>query len=120
MRLSKLPVAAAIGAAVLAGCNSGSTKSPNADITVTSCAADPAGGKPRASGTIVNHSSKPSGYTFRVRFVDAAGNVVTDAPNGVGRVEPNATANWTALGNGSAKGPLTCKLTDQTRAAVGT
>jgi len=120
MRLLKLPVTAALGAALLVGCNSGSSNSPNADISVTSCAADPAGGKPRASGTIVNHSSKASGYTFRVRFVDTAGNVVTDAPNGVGKVEPNATAAWTALGNASAKGPLTCKLTDQTRAAVGT
>jgi len=120
MRLLKLPVTAALGAALLVGCNSGSSKSPNADIAVTSCAADPAGGKPRASGAIVNHSSKPSGYTFKVRFVDASGNAVTEVQNGVGRVEPNATSTWTALGNGNAKGPLTCKLTDQTRVAVGT
>ncbi len=120
MRLLKLSVTAALGAALLAGCNRGSTNSPNADIAVTSCAADPAGGKPRASGTIANHSSKPSGYTFRVRFVDSAGNGVTDAPNAVKRVEANGTATWTALGNGGAKGPLTCKLTDQTRVAVGT
>jgi len=119
MRLLKLTATAVLGIALLPGCNGGTSNDPNADITVTSCAADPSGGKPRASGAIVNHSSRPSHYTFVVRFVDSSGNVVTEAPNAVARVEPSATAAWTALGEKSANGPVTCRLAEQVRGAVG-
>jgi len=120
MHLLKLTAAALLGVSILPACGVGSTKSPDNDITVTTCAADPGGGKPKAAGSIVNHTSKPSGYTFRVRFLDASGNEVTQATNGVARVEPNGTATWNTVGAASAKGPLTCKLANQTRTAVGT
>jgi hypothetical protein len=120
MRLLKLTAIAGLGMALLPGCGEGSTKSPDADITLTTCAADPAGGKPKAGGSIVNHTSKPSGYTFRVRFLDASGNEVSAAQGGVARVEPSQTATWNQEGTASAKGPLSCKLANQTRTAVGT
>ena len=115
----KVTVAATLGAALLAGCGGGGDTSAASDITVTTCAADPAGGKPKAEGSIVNHSSKPSAYTFRVRFLDASGNEVSQGTSAVGRVEPNATFTWKVEGGVSAKGALSCKIANQTRNAVG-
>jgi len=122
MRLLKITVTvtAVLGVGVLPGCGNGSTKSPEGDISVTTCAADSAGGKPKAEGPIVNHTTKPSGYTFRVRFLDPSGNEVSQATTAVARVEPNGTATWRSEGGVSAKGPLTCKLANVTRTAVGT
>lgn len=119
MRLLNLAVPAVMGVTILSGCGNGSTKSPEGDVAVTVCAADPGGGKPKAAGNIVNHTSKPSGYTFRVKFLDASGNEVSQVTNAVARVETNGTATWTATGGISAKGPLTCKLDNVTRTAVG-
>lgn len=121
MRLLHLPATAAglLGAAILPACG-GSTSDPAAsDVTVSSCAADPAGGKPKAVGKIVNGSSKPSAYTFRVKFKDAAGNQVSEGTSAVGRVEAGGTANWDLTGGVSANGPLTCEVGNVTRNAVG-
>ena len=118
MGLRTCAVVAGLGVSLLSGCGGGSSKSPDGDIAVTACAADPAGGGPKASGAIVNHTSKPSSYTFRVRFLDASGNEVSQATSAVARVEPNATANWSVQGGPSAKGPLTCKVDHQARVAI--
>ena len=119
MRLLNLAIPAAVGALILPACGDGSTKAPEGDIAITACTPDPAGGKPKAEGTIVNNTTKPSGYTFRVRFLDPAGNEVTQATNGVARVEAGATATWKAEGAASARGPLTCGVANATRTAVG-
>jgi hypothetical protein len=120
MRLLNLTLTAALGVTVLAGCGEGSSKAPEGDVSVSTCATDPAGGKPKAEGSIVNNTSKPSGYTFRVAFLDSAGNEVSQGSAGVGRVEAGGTATWRLDGGVSAQGALRCELRNVTRTAVGT
>lgn len=121
MRLLHLTVPALLGVSVLAGCSDAATNADEAaEVKVSTCLADAAGGKPKAEGTIVNDTSKPSGYTFRVRFLDPAGNEVSQASNVVARVEPGETATWRLEGGQSAKGALTCQVDNVARNAVGT
>ena len=65
------------------------------DVKITSCKADAGGGKPTATGTIVNHSSKTSAYTVHVKFKDSSGNSVGDGVSLVASVDPNTSANLT-------------------------
>lgn len=114
----RLTATAAIGGLALVACSDeGSSDSADDDVAVTACAAVP-NGKPKAEGTIANRTTKASGYTFRVRFLDPAGNEVSQATNGVGRVDSGGTATWRAEGNSSANGPLTCKVENVTRTAL--
>lgn len=115
----RLTAAAALGGLSLLGCSGeeGSSDSPDDDVAVTTCTAVP-NGKPVAEGTIANRTTKSSGYTFRIRFLDPAGNEVSQATDGVGRVDAAGTANWRAQGLTSANGPLTCKVSDVTRTEV--
>ena len=119
MRLLPLTLTAALGASILTGCGAGSSDPEADDVSVTTCAADPAGGKPKAEGSIANSTTKPSGYTLRVRFLDPAGNEVSQGNTGVARVEAGATATWRLEGSLSAKGTLTCQVDQVTRTAVG-
>ncbi len=89
-----------------------------ADTTVTACTADPAGGRPYAEGRITNHSSKDSAYTFRVSFIDAVGNKVSEGAVAVANVEAGGSATWRTQGAADAKGPLVCKLESIARTAV--
>lgn len=89
-----------------------------ADPTVRVCTPDPAGGRPYAEGRITNHSSKDSAYTFRVSFIDAVGNKVSDGAVAVASVEAGGTATWRTQGAADAKGPLVCQLENVTRTAV--
>jgi hypothetical protein len=116
--LPALAVTAALGAMLAGGCSASSDK-VSSDVGVSACNADPAGGNPTAEGTIVNHTSKPSAYAFRVSFADSAGNESSQGAVAVARVEPGATAKWTSHGATGAKGPLTCKVTNLARTAVG-
>lgn len=100
-----LIIVAAVAAFLLAR---KSTDTAKKDVTVTECAADPSGGKPKASGTIDNHSSKTSNYLIRIAFKDAQGNSVTEGVDTVKSVEANKSATWELTGANSAKGPLTC------------
>lgn len=121
MRLLSLTFATALGVSILPGCSDDGTAGPeDGDVTVTACAGDPAGGRPRAEGAIANRSSQPSAYTFRVRFLDPAGNEVSQATNAVARVEPGGTATWRLEGGESASGALRCEVDNVTRTAVGT
>lgn len=115
----RLMTIAATGGLALLGCGGeGSSDSPDDDVTVTTCAPTPGGGKPEASGSITNRTTKASGYTFRVRFLDPAGNEVSQGTSAVAKVEPNVTATWTLQGATSANGPLTCKVSNVTRTAI--
>ncbi len=116
----RLTATAALGGLALLGCSDdgGSSDDETDDVKVASCTASPGGDKPVAQGTIANGTSKASGYTFQVKFLDPAGNEVSQATNGVGKVEPGATATWTAQGSTSAKGQLTCKVENVTRTAL--
>jgi len=87
-------------------------------VVVTACNPAPAGGKPTASGTISNATSKASGYTFRVQFLDPSGNEVSQGATGVAKVDAGGTAKWDLEGATSANGPVTCKLNNITRTAV--
>jgi hypothetical protein len=85
------------------------------DVAVATCEADSGGGDPRASGQIVNDSSKTSNYVIRLRFNDAQGNGVSEGGVAVDDVEAGATARWELTGTRSAQGPLTCEVTDVSR-----
>jgi hypothetical protein len=107
------PVVAGVLALTFAGCSS--SKSAKKDVKITSCQAGAGGGKPTASGTIVNHSSKTSAYTVHVKFKDSSGNGVGDGVSVVASVDPNETAKWDTKGTLNAKGPVTCELDSVTR-----
>ena len=85
------------------------------DVTVAACSADPGGGKPTASGQIVNDSSKTSNYVIRLRFNDNDGNAVSEGAAPVSDVEAGGTARWELTGARSADGPVTCEVTDVSR-----
>jgi hypothetical protein len=103
------------GACALIGTSCSESKSARKDVTITSCQADPGGGKPEASGTIVNHSAKTSRYAVHVKFYDSSGNAVGDGISAVASVDPDETAKWDTKGSVDAKGPVTCQLADVTR-----
>ena len=100
-----------------ASCSS-DEKNAAADVTVTACTPDPAGGRPSAQGRITNNSSKASAYAFRVSFIDTAGNKVSEGAVAVADVEAGGNAVWRTQGAASAKGRLTCSVSDVTRTAV--
>ena len=106
-------VAVIIGAVVVF--SNRNSASAAGDVTVQSCSADPAGGKPTASGTIVNHSSKSSNYVIRLKFTDAQGNQVSEGVNAVRSVKPAANAVWKLLGSRGVKGPVTCNVSGVNR-----
>lgn len=116
-RLVELGIASACGVAIVTGCSaSGPTAAK--DVSITACVASPTGGHPTATGLIVNHSSKTSGYTIQVKFSDTAGNGVGDGLAAVAKVGPGSTATWHANGTVDAKGPLKCTLSSVTRSAA--
>ncbi len=112
-----LIIAVAVLAVILAHRNSSSDKAKK-DVTVGACNAPAGGGKPKAVGQIVNHSSQTSNYVVRVKFKDAQGNVVSDGLDAVKSVKASATANFSLEGASSAKGPLTCEVSSVTRTHI--
>lgn len=101
-----------------AGCSSKDSSDAAKDVKVTKCEADPGGGRPTASGSIDNGSSKDSAYAFRVRFTDDSGNRVSDGAVTVAKVDSGKDATWRATGVARAKGPLTCSISGVSRTAV--
>ncbi|MEA2704546.1 MAG: hypothetical protein QOJ69_63 [Actinomycetota bacterium] len=111
--LTLLAVVAVAGA--IAGC--GTSKSTD-DAKVTTCVADPGGGQPTATGTVLNSSSETSTFVLKIGFYDTSDNRVSDAVVNVGDVEANQTGQWQTTGLTSAKGPLTCKVTSLNRTSL--
>ena len=107
-----LVIAAVVVAVVLVTRTSDDAKD---DVTVGACDADPGGGKPTASGQIVNDSSKTSNYVIRLRFKDSEGNAVSEGVAAVDGVDALQTARWDLTGARSADGPVTCEVTDVSR-----
>lgn len=110
-----LLIVAVIALAIILAHNNSSSSKAKQDVTVQACNADPGGGKPKASGQIVNKSSKTSNYVVRLKFLDAQGNQVTDGVDGVKGVKPLETVKFDLTGIQKAKGPLTCEVTGVTR-----
>ena len=117
-KILRLSVAAALGGLGLLGCGGESSDTESDDVVVTACNAATAGGKPTASGTINNATSKASGYSFRVQFLNPSGNEVSQGADAVAKVDAGGTATWDLDGITSAKGPVTCKVTNISRTAV--
>lgn len=91
------------------------TKDARKDVSVRSCKADPKGGKPTASGVILNNSSETSNYVIKLKFNDASGNKVSEGVAPVKDVESKKTAKWELTGGRSAKGELKCVVTGVSR-----
>ena len=106
-------MALALGLTLAAGCTSSSTAAQ--DVSITACTADPSGGQPAATGTIVNHSSKASTYAVDITFVDSSGNKVSEGAATVGKVEAAGTATIHVQGVARATGPLTCRISRVSR-----
>jgi len=117
-RLTPVAVAVLSSAGILGACTSTSSHPPIQDVSVTGCNADAGGGRPTASGTVMNHTSKASSYAFSVTFYDSSGNRVTAGGATVGKVEAGASSKWSSTGATDAKGPLTCKISAVTRAVA--
>ena len=121
MDVRRCGAAALAGLALLAasaGCSSEDDDKAAGDVKVTTCEADAGGGRPTASGSISNGSSKDSAYAFRVRFTDSSGNRVSEGAVTVAKVDSGGDATWKATGVARAKGPLTCEVSGVSRTAV--
>jgi hypothetical protein len=94
--------------------NGTSSKSAQKDVTVTKCGPGD-GGKPTATGRILNHSSQTSNYVIRLSFSDAQGNTVSEGVAPVKSVGAGETATWDLTGARDANGPLRCAITGVSR-----
>lgn len=117
LRLIALLVALVVIAAVVVAVILVTRTSDDAkkDVAVSACNADPGGGKPTASGTVANSSSKTSNYVIRLRFNDSQGNSVSEGAAPVKDVESGQTARWQLTGARSTDGPVTCELRSVSR-----
>ena len=95
-----------------------SSDSAKKDVKVTACRADSGGGKPTATGTILNHSSKSSNYVIRLTFTDPQGNAVSEGVAAVKDVEADATATWDITGARDTDGSVRCELTEVSRTHI--
>lgn len=87
------------------------------DVAITSCTVDPTLHMPMAKGTVVNHSSGASNYTFTISFLNPSGTVVAQGAGAENNIAAHQTATWTASGDQQTSGPVTCKIVDVTRYA---
>lgn len=96
--------------------SSGNTENPPPDdVEVTGCDVDAAGWV-RASGTIVNHSSKPSTYFIQVEFV-AGGTRFAEGIASSSTVAPDQTVEWEASGVTEPRDGFECKVISVERTA---
>jgi hypothetical protein len=106
-------------AATNSGTPGGGTKShpAAADLTINSCGVDPTLKIPVARGTVLNHSSGTSDYTFTISFLNRAGTVVAQGGGIENNIAPEQTATFSVNGDAHASGPATCKVVEVTRFA---
>jgi hypothetical protein len=97
----------------------GGTKShpAAADILINSCTVDPILKIPVAKGTIVNHSSGISDYTFTISFVNTAGKMVAQGAGIENNVASHQTAAFSVNGDAQTTGPVSCRVGEITRFA---
>jgi hypothetical protein len=94
-----------------------SSDSAKNDVSIRSCAAT-SGSQPKASGEILNHSSKTSNYVIRLKFTDTQGNTVSEGIAPIQSVDAHQTATWQITGDRDAKGSVRCELTGVSRTHV--
>jgi hypothetical protein len=94
-----------------------SSESAKKDVTVTTCRSVD-GGKPTASGRILNHSSKTSNYVIRLKFTDADGNTLSEGVAPVDSVGADETATWELTGARDVNGEVRCEITGVSRTHV--
>jgi hypothetical protein len=87
------------------------------DVTITSCSVDPTLKIPVAKGTVLNHSSGTSDYTFKISFLNRAGSVVAQGSSIENNVAPQQTATFSVSGDAQTSRPVTCKVVEVTRFA---
>ena len=104
-------VAAVIAVLVI---NRTSSSSAKEDVTITTCRGA-SNGKPKASGRILNHSSKTSNYVIRLKFTDPQGNTVSEGVAPVQSVDSKKTAVWEITGDRDIKGSAHCEITGVSR-----
>jgi hypothetical protein len=110
-------VVAVVVAVVAISPGSGTKTHPAAaDISIISCSVRPTL-VPQATGTIVNHSSGTSDYSFTVSFLNKLGEVAAKGSGGKNHVAPQQAVAWTVLGDTTNDGPLTCQLAGVSRFA---
>jgi hypothetical protein len=90
-----------------------------ADVTLTGCTLNNFG-VPVASGSLTNHSSKKSDYSFSLSFLGPQGESQASGSDSETGVASGQTVKWKVTGNALAKGKPTCKVTDVTRYASST
>jgi hypothetical protein len=86
------------------------------DVSIKSCLVGPHL-LPQATGTIVNHSSGTSDYSFTVSFLNQRGDVVGKGSGVKNHVPSQQAAAWAVTGEVPNDGPLTCSLDGVTRFA---
>jgi hypothetical protein len=88
-----------------------------ADVSITTCSVGPTLNLPRATGAIVNHSSRYSDYSFTVSFLNKRGEEVAKGSGGKNHIAAQQTVTWAVMGDTPNDGPLTCKLVGVSRLA---
>jgi hypothetical protein len=89
-----------------------------ADVSLSSCGVDPTLHVPEATGTVLNHSSGKSNYTFNISFLNPTGTVAGQKAVVENGIERGQTANFTVYGESLVSGPVTCKINGVTRFAA--
>jgi hypothetical protein len=113
--LAVVVIAAIVVVAIFVFRDDNGSNPARADVAVRACNPDAAGGEPRASGEIVNHSSKTSNYAITIEFNDPQGNQVSEGATAVNDVEAGERATWELTGVRDAKGPVVCEVGSVTR-----
>ena len=88
-----------------------------ADISLTSCGVDPTLKYPAGRGTIFNHSSGTSNYTFTISFLNPAGTVVALVSGSEDHIASHQAAVFSVTGDNQVSGSVTCKVANVTRFA---
>jgi hypothetical protein len=92
------------------------THPASADVSIKTCSVGPRL-FPQSTGTIVNHSSGTSDYSFTISFLNQRGEVVGQGSGVKNHIASQQAAAWAVTGEVPNDGPLTCTLAGITRFA---
>jgi hypothetical protein len=89
-----------------------------ADVAISDCTVDETLHWPAAEVKITNHTSKSSNYMVQVEFVDETGTRIGQGVAATNNLAPGQSALEKAQGAATAKGKISCKVSDVTRYAA--